>query len=73
MNYKELGIFIRQARKDQKLTQKAFAKMAGISARSMLSIELGEKTHTNTLKKVMDLLGYDIKITTQIVIEIDKK
>lgn len=73
MNYKELGIFIRLKRKDLKLTQKQFAKKAGISTRSMLSIELGEKTHENTLKKVLDLLGYNVTITTQIIIEVNEK
>jgi len=73
MDYKELGLFIRQERKARKLNQKTFSEMAGISERSLRSIEQGDQTHINTLRKVMSIFDYDLEMETIITLKLRKK
>lgn len=73
MDYKELGQFIRQERKARKINQKTFSEMAGISERSLRSIEQGEQTHINTLKKVVAVFDYELDIETKIILTLRKK
>lgn len=73
MDYKDLGIFIRQERKARKLNQQAFSGMAGISERSLRSIEQGEQTHINTLRKVVAVFDYELDIETKITLTLRKK
>ncbi|MFK7905023.1 MAG: helix-turn-helix domain-containing protein [Chitinophagales bacterium] len=70
MDYKELGLFIRQERKARKLNQKTFSEMAGISERSLRSIEQGDQTHINTLRKVMSIFDYDLEMETIITLKL---
>ncbi len=73
MDYKELEQFIRQERKARKINQKTFSAMAGISDRSLRSLEKGEQTHINTLRKVVAIFGYELDMETKIVLTLRKK
>ncbi|MGB1243542.1 MAG: hypothetical protein ACPG49_13525 [Chitinophagales bacterium] len=73
MTYQELGTFIRQERKKKQLTQVGLAQLAEIAIRTMKSIEKGERTHENSIQKVMDILGYDIEVSISVSIEVKSK
>ncbi len=72
MNYKELGEFIKSERHKLQLTQTDLAKLTGVTDRTIKSIEAGMKTHINTLRKVVKLLGHEVKMDIQVVFEIEK-
>lgn len=58
-----IGKIIRETRKENQFTQEDFSKMASISRKTLWGIENGNKHVVyNNLKKVLDILGYEIKI-----------
>lgn len=61
---RELGAEIRRRRKGRKLTQRQLADEAGISLRTMVSIEKGEhSTQPGNAEAVMRVLGIDVDAT----------
>ncbi|MEZ4886763.1 MAG: helix-turn-helix domain-containing protein [Chitinophagales bacterium] len=72
MNYKDLGEFVKSERKKHDFTQADLAKLSDVTDRTIKNIEAGIKTHINTLRKVMKVLGYKVDMTTQIVFSIKK-
>ena len=72
MNYNDLGEFIKLERKKHDFTQTDLAKLSGVTDRTIKNIEAGLKTHINTLRKVMKILGYKIEMTTQIIFNVEK-
>jgi len=73
LTYQELGAFIRQERKKKHLTQIDLAKLAEIAIRTMKSMEKGERTHENSIRKVMDILSYDIEVNISVNIKVKSK
>ncbi|MGB1243777.1 MAG: helix-turn-helix domain-containing protein, partial [Chitinophagales bacterium] len=69
MTYQELGTLIRQERKKRHLTQIELAQLAEIAVRTMKSMEKGERTHEKSIRKVMDILSYDIEINISVSIK----
>lgn len=62
MTYQELAQFIKQERKKQKLTQQQLADKAEVSRRTVQYIEAERQAYWDTLKKIVEVLGYDIEI-----------
>lgn len=61
---RELGAAIRRQRKAMKLTQGALAAAAGVSTRTIVSIEKGEhSTQPGNTDAVMRILGLDVEPT----------
>lgn len=73
MTYQELGTFIRQERKEKQLTQIELAQLVGVAIRTIKSMEKGERTHENSIRKVMEMLGYDIEVSISVDIKIKTK
>ena len=62
MTYQELAQFIKQERKKQKLTQQQLAERAEVSRRTIQYIEAERQAYWDTLKKVVEVLGFDVEI-----------
>ncbi len=63
---KEISLTIKERRQFLNITQDELADIAGISVRSLKSIELGNGNPTlSILKKILDTLGLTIKITVK--------
>ena len=62
MTYQELGQFIKQERKKQKMTQQQLADKAEVSRRTISYIEVEKETNWGTLEKIVKALGYEIEI-----------
>ncbi len=73
MTYQELGSLIRQERKKRHLTQIELAQLAEIAIRTMKSMEKGERTHENSIRKVMDIFECDIEITINVTFRVQPK
>lgn len=60
-NIKGLGIWIRQARKEQGLTQEQLAATCGVGVRFVRELEGGKETcHIGKAVQVMEMLGVEI-------------
>ncbi len=58
---KSLGIWIRQARKEQNLTQEQLAATCGVGVRFVRELEQGKETcHIGKAVQVMQMLGIEI-------------
>ncbi len=62
MTYQELAQFIKQERKKLHLTQQELADLSEVSKRTIQYIEAERQAYWDTLKKVVEALGYDIEI-----------
>jgi y4mF family transcriptional regulator len=63
MNKKALGKSIRERRKFLKITQEDLVDIAGVSERTLRSIEKGEANpEMGSLLKICEVLGLSIKI-----------
>lgn len=59
----EIGALIKQARKDNGLTQEQLAELAGISERTLRSIEIGDGNPSfNAVVSTADVLGIRIVV-----------
>lgn len=58
--------FCRVERARKMLSQQQLADGAGVSLRSVATIEAGKKTRDSTLEAVADFLGYDIEIVRDV-------
>lgn len=54
---KELGLRIKRGRLDMQLSQEDFAKKAGISARTLSSVENGDDIRLGNLIKILRTMG----------------
>ncbi|EQD31365.1 XRE family transcriptional regulator [mine drainage metagenome] len=60
-NTKELGVFLRQARKNQKLTQATLSGVMNAGNRLLGEIESGKPTaQVGRVLEVIQLLGYEL-------------
>ncbi len=65
MTSNELAKMIKYYRKQSGLSQKDFAKIAGIGKTALFDIEKGKETvQLNTLLKVLDVLNIQMKFDT---------
>ena len=65
MTSSHIAKMIRYYRKESGLSQKDFAKIAGIGKTALFDIEKGKETiQLNTLLKVLDVLNIKIKFET---------
>lgn len=62
MNYSKIGALVKTERKKLQLTQAGLAKLAEVSVKTIKNIETGKKVNLDTIKKVLNLIGYDVKI-----------
>lgn len=58
-----IGKDIRDARKDQDLTQEELAELAGVSRPTIARVETGSNISTGTLEKVAKALGKRLRIS----------
>lgn len=65
MTYKELGQFVKKERKKLHLTQMELADLAEVSLRTLKNLEGGNRVYLETLKKIFNYLGYDIKLVSR--------
>ncbi|MCL9683616.1 helix-turn-helix transcriptional regulator [Legionella maioricensis] len=65
MNSTDIANMVRYYRKQSGLSQKDFAKIAGIGKTALFDIEKGKETvQLNTLLKVLDVLNIQMKFDT---------
>ncbi|MBL6985383.1 MAG: XRE family transcriptional regulator [Candidatus Thioglobus sp.] len=64
MNYKELGQFIAQIRKEKKCSQQILSDHLGISRATISALEKGRVGDVGVRKimKILDYLGYEIAV-----------
>lgn len=63
MNLREIGKAIQSRRKSRKILQDDLAEIAGISSRTLRSIEKGiANPELNTLLKILKVLGMEINV-----------
>ena len=60
---RDLGISIREARRDLGWTQHELAKRAKVSRPTIARVETGGNVSTGSLRKILDALGKDLTIT----------
>jgi len=73
MDYNKIAELVKTERKKRKMTQAEFAKLADVSERTIFTIEKKERVNLDTIKKVLNLIQYDIvivKIDTQEILEL---
>ena len=70
MDYNKIGELVKTERKKLQLTQAGLAKLTEVSVTTIKSIEKGKKVYLETLKKVLNLFGYDIVIVETDALEI---
>ena len=73
MDYNKIGELVKTERKKRKMTQAEFAKLAEVSERTIFTIEKKERVNLDTIKKVLNLINYDIvivKVDTQEILEL---
>lgn len=60
---REIGIFIKERRKEFGITQHTLAELAGININTLTQIENGEGNPTvQTLEKVLEVIGMKLTI-----------
>lgn len=60
---REIGQFIRQARKDQKMTQEDISGLAGLGNRFIIDLEHGKETvQAQKVIDILNLLGLELII-----------
>lgn len=63
MNQQEIGHIIRQRRLDLTLKQEDLSEMAGVTTKTIFSIESGKgNTSLTTLQKLLEVLGLEVFI-----------
>ena len=73
MDYNKIAELVKTERKKRKMTQAEFAKLAEVSERTIFTIEKKERVNLDTIKKVLNLINYDIvivKVDTQEILEL---
>ena len=61
MNLKEIGLLLKQRRKELDLDQKNLARLSGVSVHSLSDIEAGKGNPTlESLSKITDVMGFEI-------------
>lgn len=61
MNLKEIGLLIKQRRKDLGLDQRNLARLSGVSIHSLSDLEAGKGNPTHErLSKIADVLGLEV-------------
>lgn len=65
---KKLGGFIKQARKEQDLTQEQLAATTGVGIRFIRELELGkESCHIGKALTVVSMLGIEVRIGDEVL------
>jgi len=72
MDYNKIAELVKTERNKLQLTQAGLAKLTEVSVTTIKSIEKGKKVYLETLKKVLNLFGYDIVIVKADALEIIK-
>jgi predicted transcriptional regulator len=61
MNLKEIGLILKQRRKELALDQRNLARLSGVSVHSLSDIEVGKGNPTlESLSKIMKVMGFEI-------------
>lgn len=61
MNLREIGLLLRDRRKELDLDQKNLARLSGVSVHSLSDIEAGKGNPTlESLSKITDVMGLEI-------------
>ena len=62
MDYNKIGELVKIERKKLYMSQNELATLANVSKSMLRQIERGEKVSLDSLKKVLNLIGYDLKV-----------
>lgn len=63
MNYREIGVYIKQRRKSLKVDQTTLAALAGVGVNTVVAVERGNgNTKIDTILKIAETLGLQVDI-----------
>lgn len=68
-NFEEIAAFVRSERARLRWTQPELASKAGVSHRSITTLEKGNKITISTINKVLEALGFTMKTKTVLTFE----
>ena len=61
-SFEDIGLFLREARRERGITQAQMAKKLGFSAVTLSALETGKSVSTAKVEKYLQILGYRLVI-----------
>ena len=61
-SFEDIGLFLREARREHGITQAQMAKKLGFSAVTLSALETGKSVSTAKVEKYLQILGYRLVI-----------